>query len=30
MRVAVNVLLEDYKTNGEQSLLARILAELHA
>ena len=30
MRVAVNAILEDYKTNGEQSLLARILAELHA
>jgi hypothetical protein len=28
-RIALNVLLADYKTNGEQSILARILAEIH-
>jgi hypothetical protein len=30
MRVAINMLLEDYKVSGEQSLLARILAKLHS
>ena len=30
VRVAINTLLEDYKSNGEKSLLAIILASLHA
>jgi hypothetical protein len=30
VRVAINTLLEDYKNNGEKSLLAIILASLHA
>ena len=30
VRVAINALLEDYKNNGEKSLLAIILASLHA
>jgi hypothetical protein len=28
--VAIHTLLEDYKSNGEKSLLAIILASLHA
>ncbi len=30
VRIAINALLEDYKANGETSLLATILASLHA
>ena len=30
VRVAINALLEDYKTNGENSLLALVMASLHA
>jgi hypothetical protein len=30
VRVAINALIEDYKTNGESSLLAIIIASLHA
>ena len=30
VRIAINALLEDYKANGEGSLLATILASLHA
>ncbi len=30
VRIAINALLEDYKTHGETSLLATILASLHA
>src|SRR3954469_6975364 len=30
VRVAINTLLEDYKVNGEKSILAIILASLHA
>ena len=30
VRVAINALLADYQTNGENSLLAIILASLHA
>lgn len=30
VRIAINALLEDYKANGEASLLATILASLHA
>jgi hypothetical protein len=30
VRIAINTLLEDYKSNGEKSLLAIILASLHA
>jgi hypothetical protein len=30
VRVAINALIEDYKANGERSLLARIIASLHA
>jgi hypothetical protein len=30
VRVAINALLEDYKTNGENSLLAIIISSLHA
>ena len=30
VRVAINALLEDYKANGEASLLALLLASLHA
>jgi len=29
-RIGVNFLLEDYKANGKQSILARVLAALHA
>ena len=29
-RIAINLLLEDYDTNGEQSLLSRVLAALRA
>lgn len=28
-RIALNVLLTDYKVNGEQSILAKLLTELH-
>ena len=28
-RIALNVLLADYKANGEHSILAKMLAELH-
>jgi hypothetical protein len=28
-RIALNVLLADYKANGEQSILAKMLAEVH-
>ena len=28
-RIALNVLLADYKTNGEHSILAKMLAEIH-
>jgi len=28
-RIALNVLLDDYKVNGEQSILAKMLGELH-
>ncbi len=28
-RIALNFLLRDYKTNGEQSILAKVLAALH-
>ena len=28
-RIAINVLLADYKANGEQSILAKILSEIH-
>ncbi len=28
-RIALNILLADYKANGEQSILAKMLAELH-
>jgi hypothetical protein len=30
VRVAINVLLEDYRTNGANSLLAIIISSLHA
>ena len=30
VRVAINALLEDYKTNGANSLLALVIASLHA
>jgi hypothetical protein len=30
VRVAINALLEDYKTNGENSLLSLVIASLHA
>ena len=30
VRVAINALLENYKTNGENSLLALVIASLHA
>jgi hypothetical protein len=30
VRVAINALIEDYKANGESSLLARIITSLHA
>jgi len=29
-RIAINLLLEDYERNGEQSMLARVLAALQA
>ena len=29
-RIAINLLLEDYESNGEQSVLARVLGALHA
>ena len=30
VRIAINTVLEDFKTNGEASMLARVIAALHA